>query len=281
MRHEGDLGASGRAPAEQRLHRLLGEALRLARHELPEALKAVSSDAPEVTRLLADAADASTHSRTRTLCRGMLSKHDRLAGHVSVASAAVAELRERHPRYAYAVKLQALQALTSQVDARKLADAELLAQCTRARESVDDAARAWAVPIVSAHLLVFSEVGFHRDLVSAFLGRPTTSRRMLETAAALAEAVATDLAGQMLPFLGTIQTVLQIMTPWSEREAERMRQATGQLDRLFQFDDQLTEMLDYGSFVESGIQLADQTLTTLLSAFTSDADWLIDVLQNV
>jgi hypothetical protein len=272
-------GRSGEWSADEPLCRLLEEALRLARYELPEALRSISSDTPEVTRLLGGAADASTHGRTRAVCADILDKHDQLIRQILTLSRTVAEFRERHPRDAYAVKLQALQDVTRHVDARKLADAELLAQCTRAQESVYDAPRAWAVPTVSAHLLVISAACFHRDALSAFLGRPTTSRQVLKTAGALAEAVVTDLAGGVLPFLGTIQTVLQLMTPRSEREAEQIRKATGQLDRLFQFEDRLTEVHGYASFAESSIQLADRSLTTLLSSFMTDADWLIGALE--
>ena len=161
-----------------------------------------------------------------------------------------------------------------------LADEERLAQCKRAWQTIEATPDVAALPIAAVHVTLYSVVYCHGDVLSAFLGRPSTARATLEATGTLVKAIATDVAGTMVPFLGTLEAVFDLMTPRIEREAERMRNVRQHLDLLFQLDDQLTALLGYASFAETVTNSANQSLATGMTSFTRDADWLIGVLQG-
>jgi hypothetical protein len=82
----------------------------------------------------------------------------------------------------------------------------------------------------------------------------------------------------VVPALGTLETVFGLLKPRIEAETERMRNTAQQMDRLFQLDDQLTELLEFADFIEATTKFADRALASARLAFESDAAWLVGVL---
>ncbi len=261
------------------LQQLWDQADRLVQ-DLPGVLEGVHSKAPDVNRLLTEQAADSVNSRTEAIYAEALEKHDRLKAQVSNLVVGSDQTGQRYKRDTYQTTVQEMLARLSRVDVKKLANDELLAQCTRARETIEATPDTAALPIASVHVTLYSVVYCHDDVLSAFLGRPSTGRRALETTGSLVKAIAADVAGTVVPFLATLGAVFDLLTPRIEREAERMRDARQHLDLLFQFDDQLTALLAYAGFAEKNTDLANQSLTTVNALFEQNAGWLIGVLRD-
>jgi hypothetical protein len=252
------------------------EAVRMAK-ELADTLEEIRSQGLDVIGLIAGQTGESTHDRMRAIYEQALTKHERLTTEVVRLSVNADKVLHRYELSDYISKIQEIEARRARLDVTKLADEELLAQCERAWQSIEGIDDAFAIDIASIHIPLYSLAYSHGDVLRAFLGRPSKGRSAIEAAGALLGAGVTDVAGIAMPCLGTLKTALELMTPRIERETERMRSATEQLDRLFLLDDHLTELLAYASFVDATTKLADTCLSSARASFETDAAWLVDV----
>jgi hypothetical protein len=184
----------------------------------------------------------------------------------------------------YGTRRQEIRSRSSLVDRQKPITKELLDLIAQAHQTVENTPKTIRLLMDSAAIVNFSQAFNYIDLLNAFLQYPTTYRRTLDVAGNLAKAVALDLAGKAIPFLGTItamiDTVFDLMEPRFEKKMEELRQATTVFDRVCDFDDQLTELLEYVDFAEEYMRFADQTSKTTRASFTIDSAWFSAVLGN-
>jgi hypothetical protein len=256
---------------------LLAEATKLGL-ALKPMLVEIASLAPQADAILTDAIATSSSDRTKAILSQATAKHAEIIKAGVRLSSGSNIIIDRYEKSKHDEPLRTVLALLGNVDAAKLANEELLAQCVRARQTLEDAPEVWAVQVSSVNIPLYSLPFFHLNLLRAFLNRPSVLDSTFSGAAALFKALAKDFAGEVVPFLGTIETIVQLATPAMERDVERMRQATERLDRLFQFDDSLTNLTSHARYVESTIRLADEATTDYCARFERDAAWLIGAL---
>jgi hypothetical protein len=263
---------------------LLAEASRLAREEVPRAQRTIVSLAPHVEESLYEHVASSANERTKALCAGAAEKHGRLVVEAEGLSAGAGAITTRFLRgeASYRAKLEEVFARRARVDPAKLADEELLAECERVSQSVEETLLdAWALRVSSVQIPLFLLVFSHADVLRAFLGKKSAFGQALDGMRQLGGAALIDLAGTAIPWLGVIQTALELMRPQIEREIERMSAAIEYIDRLFGLDDQLNVLLEYASYTGVLVETADLSLAAAQGAFERDADWLIEVFAVI
>lgn len=258
---------------------LMAEAVRIA-GVLPEALDELDSKGRDLIALLSEGADAATEARSKSVYAQPFERHEALLT-VGLALPESANTLLSNNRTEHHVRrVEEYLARRREADARKLASEELLAELTRASQSVEAAPCSYALYIGSAEISLFALVYFHLDVVSAFLNRPTKLRWGLDAALALSKAVAIDLAGKFVfPFAGTAVAAVELLKPRIEGELERMKETAQQMDRLFQLNDRLIELLDYAQSVDATISHAETALAMVRADFDRDIDWLIETLS--
>ncbi|HTH59677.1 MAG TPA: hypothetical protein VL689_05925 [Paraburkholderia sp.] len=269
--------STSRTPDAAAARRLLVEATKLG-HAVKPVLVEIASLVPQVDAILREAIATSSSDRTRAILSEAIDKHAEIINAAVRLSSHSSIVIDRHKKSKQDERLGKAFALVRNLDATKLEDAELVAQCKRAIQSLVEAPEVWAVQISSVNIPLYSLPFFHLNLLRAFLNRPSVLDSTFSSAVSLFKALAKDLAGEVVPFLGTIETIVQLATPAMERDIEHMRQATERLDRLFQFDDSLTNLTSHARYVESTIRLADEATTDYVARFERDAAWLIDAL---
>jgi hypothetical protein len=252
---------------------LMEEADRLA-GVLDDAQEQVGSRVLEAFNLVEGQKAASKNARTRAIYAGVQKNHKKVGARGSSIADGAQKLLQDYREDNYLARTQQIMAQLGGVNARKLADEELLARAKQAWQTIEGTPDAVALHIASVQISLFSQTFYYADVLNAFLDYPSVFRRTLDVAGELVKALATDVAGAAIPFLGTLNTIFELMEPRIERLTEQMRQATKLLDRLFQFDDQLTELLGYASFVEENTRLADRSLGVVRVSFKRDAAWL-------
>jgi len=180
----------------------------------------------------------------------------------------------------YLARTQAVLTYLGDVDPMKLADEDLIARAKQAWRTIETTQDAVELQIASVQIPLFSQTFYFADVLNAFLQKPSAFRRTLDVAGALVKALATDIAGTTVPFLGTLMTVFDLMEPRIDRMTKELRNAVAVYDRLYMFHDQLTEVFGYEGFVEESTRLADQSLEIVRSSFVRDAAWLSDVFKD-
>jgi hypothetical protein len=240
----------------------------------------------EVVQLLAAQEVASTNPRITAIIRGAEAHNGQtIANGGSLADGFGELLQESMLDNAfYLARWQEFGARYSRVDMQKIANAELGELMIRALQSMERTPDAVETLVSLAAIAQFAASFYYVDLLRVLLQYPTAYRRMLDTSGALAKAAVMDLAGTVIPFLGTIttaiDTVFDLIEPRIEKKIAEFRQATVIYDRLCDFDDQLTELLGHQDFAENLIRSAGLTLKTTRASFTADAAWVIAVLGN-
>ena len=256
---------------------LLAEATKLG-NALAALLSEIAALAPQVNTILASAIATSSSARTKSILQEAIDKHaDLIRAGASLPNHSQVIL-ERFKQSKHEVALRTVLALLDNIDVDKLADEELLAQCTRARQTIEQAPEVWAIQVSAVHIPLYSLPFFHLNLLREFLNRPSRLDQTFSGAIALFKAVAKDLAGEAVPFLGVLETVFELTTPAMERDVESMRHATNKLDRLFQFDDALTNVMSHARYVEAAIRFADDSTRAYSLHFERDATWLATAL---
>jgi hypothetical protein len=170
------------------------------------------------------------------------------------------------------------------VDAQKIANRELLDRMAQATKTMASTPEAIQTLVGAAAITQYSQFLYYVDLLNAFLQYPTKFRSAMDAAGTLANAAVMDLAGTVFPFAGTvtaaIDTIFDLKEPRINKKIEELRQAADILNRVADFGDQLTELLDYADFTKDVIRLADGTLETTHASFAIHAVWLSTELEN-
>jgi hypothetical protein len=168
----------------------------------------------------------------------------------------------------------------NEIDPAKIADEDLLREMERRRDNVFAAPDILSACAASAEIPIFFLAFAHSDLFQAYVNKPPLSRRALDNASLLVGAAAVDFAGSVIPFFGTALTVFQLLEPWIKRETKRVLDAIPVVDRLFNFDDGLTALLEFSAVVEGSTRQVAEFLSAYRRSFDEDVRWLTDVAKR-
>jgi hypothetical protein len=280
-------------PSKSSAEQLFDEACRLAAEFNSEEVLAAALEGVELLREGLDG----VNPRTREIFIKPLERMGELSNQMRDFVGRANEIIHSHEGDNYAERIHEMLANLHRVDAEKLlmtlGGFEQLADCTpeqlsetkrqmaEAQRRVDNVYLvndAISLTVASAQIPMYSLAYAFADVANAFLGRPTKYRATLNVAGSLVQAVAMDFAGLAFPFVGTLKTVFEQMEPWIERETEKIRQAAHQLDRVFNYGDQLdTLSMQYVPFVDTSIGAATKFYDSYSAAFTIDISWLNEI----
>jgi hypothetical protein len=180
----------------------------------------------------------------------------------------------------YAPQIRQAMDEINEMDLTKIEDEDLLREFERRRDNVLASARVTSVCAASAEIPIFFLAFSHSDLAQAYVNKPPLSRRALNNASQLIGAAAMDVAGTVIPFLGTAFAVFQLMDPWIEREKQRMVEAMPQIDRLFNLDEDLTTLAEFSALVEGSTSRLVEFLSAYRKSFADDVRWLTKMARN-
>jgi hypothetical protein len=255
--------------------RLMDEAYALAR-DLEDAVPRIESNTRSAVQLLQEQEAGSGHARTKQHYADVQAKNVQLAGRTLELIACTDELRRVVASDDYVRPAQDFLALVGrlQLDDEELGEAErTLVIIMRIPDAVD-------LRLASAHIPLFAASFYYSDILTAFLGLPSLKRRSLDVAWQLGGAILTDAAGTVVPFLGIMMAVHDVMEPQMKRVSERMTQATRAMDRLNQLEDELAALIGYQQFVDAMIRWAAEGLESARSAFATAEQTLAAVLAE-
>jgi len=234
----------------------------------------------DVINLLSSQQAACAHERTQGIYAEVMDSHGRFVNQMADLSVEADRIQGRCTPSDYAVQVQKVQEKLNHVNIAGLADAELIALCARAWEAIEAMPDTVGLPLASAGIARFSLAYSHAEVLSAFLGRPSLGYQALGGIAKLVKAVALDVGGSVVfPFLGTLETLSELATPQVKRDAERMRTARSEWDRLFVFGDQLTMLVQGADLAQTNARAADQAIVKANLDFDRDVRWLSEVLD--
>jgi hypothetical protein len=251
-----------------------------------EAMGEMAKRGVDVIQLLAGQEAASANPQIRAITKGIEEKNSLYIKRGGSLTDGYGELLQayRTENDFYITSWQEVLEKNRRVDAQKIANRGLLDLMAQATETMERTPQAIQTLIAAAAIAQYSHVLYYVDLLNAFLQYPTKFRRAMDAAGTLANAAVMDLAGTVFPFTGTvaaaIDTIFDLKEPRINKKMEELRQATNVYDRIADFGDQLTELLDYTDFTEDVIRLADGTLKTTHASFAIHAGWLSAVLEN-
>lgn len=234
-----------------------------------------------VIELLADQQAACAHERTRGIYAGAISSHDKFITQMNALAVESDRIQQQCRPSDYTAQVKAIQEKQSRVSIAKLGgDAELSALYTRAQKSIQAMPDTVGIPLASAGICRISLVYSHAEVLTAFLDRPPLGDKALDATAKLVKAVALDTGGStVFPFLGTLETLLDLATPQIKRDAERMRTARAEWDRLFAFGDQLTTLIQSANLAQENARAADRVIAKAHVDFDRDVRWLSGLLE--
>ena len=258
---------------------LLAEATQLA-SDMQQVLSELLSLAPEVATILSSAITTSSSSRAKLVLQQTIDKHNEVIRFGRTLPDGSNDIIQRYRDAKLDAVLREVSLRLAKVDPQKLENEELLIQCNRARETILNAPDVWAVCISAVNISLYSLPFYHLSVLRAFLNRPSAVNKAFSSAASIFKALVKDLGGEVVPFIGVLETIFELTTPLLERDVERMRQGIQVLDRLFRLDDSLSNILVHAYFVESTIRLADDSTKSYSAHFERDAAWLIGVLAG-
>ena len=247
---------------------------------IPAVLDEIQALGLDVIQHMKGASASSKEIRTRAVFTALLEKQAVLASQAINLSNGTSTIASRFTDAKFAEAVGKMRSGLHDVDPEKLANEELLALCKRLCKTVFDAPDIWAFYIASAHIPVYALVYFHCAVLRAYLGRPGAVHRTLGVVTRLVKAAANDLAGELIPFLGVLETVVDLSTPQLEREIERLRQTTDDLDRIFQLDDRLSELLRQAHFAKIAIQMSDEATTNAGQTFQRNFRLLNEIFES-
>lgn len=251
----------------------LGEVFQKARPQISERMV-------EVVELVREAEFQSANSRTKAIFTEIMEKHARIAAREIEFSDDVAGLIRGSGYEDYVERVRKLMELTARVDPAKIADEELLTQLARARKTVFDAPGLTAMQIASVMIPRFAQMAYFADAVNALLGYPAAFRQVLDVAGALVGALAEDIAGTMIPFLGVLRAVFELAETRIQKATEEIVGATKQIDRIFRYGDELDSILVYEVFCEESLAVVVRSSEIVRESVTRDDAWLSEALAR-
>jgi hypothetical protein len=257
---------------------LWDEALRLG-DEFSEISDKILTLGLEVIQLLGEQQQTG-HSRTREMYSEVMGSHDRFIRQIADLGKEGDLLAEQVAPAKFAERVKEALEKLSHVDVMSIADDELIALCTRAMKTIEGMPDIVGVAVASTAISRFGLAHSHAEVLNAFLDHPPLDQKVIEGVAQLAKAAALDMGGSVFPFLGTLETLFELATPQIKRDAERMRSASAEWDRLFVFGDQLNLLCQGADLAKANARAASQIVSKTNLDFARESRLLITVFED-
>ncbi len=254
---------------------LLNEAVRLA-SDAQEHGEGLRQDALDTIEFIESQQLASRSKGTLGKLGHVLTANLELSMSIQRILEATNGIRDQcDPNY-YAKGVGDLQAFRT-VDLARIADEELLRELVVRRDRVLGAHTVMGICIASAEIPAYSLLFGHHDVLRAYVGRPSRSRRGLDAVRPILEAAVVDAVGTAVPFLGTAIAAVRGLEPWVEREGRRMATAVSVVDRLFDLDEGLSGLVEFAALVEPLMPRVSQFLDAYRESFNNDVEFLLTI----
>jgi hypothetical protein len=247
---------------------------------LAKALTEIASLTPEVLTILTSAIAGSSSDRTKSILQGAIDRHSELTNAGLNSSSTYIMILERFQNSRHGAKLQIIQSLFHSLDPEMLEDEKLRDKCEQAFDELVKSPEIWEKYVFAIELTLYSIPVLHLNLLRAFLGRPTPSDKAFANAVKLFKSTAKELAGELIPLLGVMETIIELTVPAVEKDIESMRHATREFDRLFLLDDSLARAVRIAGYVEDSMRISDDATKTYCVNFDDKSAWLVDTLTD-
>lgn len=231
---------------------------------------------PDVQRLIGKAKKASDHPEARAVYELISERQDATVANTLQALEAAQNAIDAIKAAEYDRWLGRIQDGYQRVDSSVFANEAKLVLAKKAQQIVETTPFTAAGVVAHAHLALYTVPHLHREVLAAYLNRPSTARRVKKGAWAILVAA----AGDAVPGSGTVIATLKQTEPQIEQELRALPGHLDHHDRALHLRDALERLCELSQLAQSTAEKSLPRLDELHRGFEASASWLLSELEG-